>query len=243
MRLEDLVLVSTHRCNMSCDHCLRGWAENQDMHFDIALDAIRTLKPRKLTITGGEPTLRMDLLEEVYQLFRMTPEEYRFGLFIATNGKMSVRKTIRFMEIMVHMARLCDGDNNSIALRVSRDEYHTHHDWAYNKIRQIVDEFDDEYKLSLEHYKPFGDFRGVINTGKAEEFSLGRRDVESVDPEITWCREWDGEISVLGPITIDTDGSVISGCNRSYDDMRKLKLCHYSEFTEEYVMNTFEEEL
>lgn len=69
MKVCNLILEVTRRCNMNCAHCLRGDAQNMDADpalipkiFD-GIDDIDTI-----TFTGGEPALNTDYMavDEAY---------------------------------------------------------------------------------------------------------------------------------------------------------------------------------
>ena len=56
--IENLVIMVTGRCNLSCDHCLRGEPVPDDIS-DEALEEFfsKTKFIYELTLSGGEPTL------------------------------------------------------------------------------------------------------------------------------------------------------------------------------------------
>lgn len=63
---NELALEVTRRCNMACDHCLRGDAQDADlstMDIDNILDQTEAIG--KLILTGGEPTMNMKALQYI----------------------------------------------------------------------------------------------------------------------------------------------------------------------------------
>ena len=57
-RYDDLMLELTRKCNLECDHCLRGCT--QDLSMDISLiDKIldETESINQISFTGGEPMI------------------------------------------------------------------------------------------------------------------------------------------------------------------------------------------
>jgi hypothetical protein len=87
--VSTLILELTRRCNMNCQHCLRGDAQDIDMSRRTIGKAINMASAiSSVTFTGGEPTLRLDLIEFTYELLL---EKFGHGnlpaFFIATNGR------------------------------------------------------------------------------------------------------------------------------------------------------------
>ena len=63
---NELALEVTRRCNMACDHCLRGDAQEVDLStvdIDNILDQTEAIG--KLILTGGEPTMNMKALQYI----------------------------------------------------------------------------------------------------------------------------------------------------------------------------------
>lgn len=65
MYISDVAIELTGRCNLKCEHCLRGPAQRKDISretllaFFQAVDSIDTL-----TLTGGEPSLVPHLIQD-----------------------------------------------------------------------------------------------------------------------------------------------------------------------------------
>ena len=97
MKVCNLILEVTRRCNMNCAHCLRGDAQNMDADpalipkiFD-GIDDIDTI-----TFTGGEPALNTDYIKAVvdYVIEHKIPVH---GCFVATNGKIYSQELVDCM--------------------------------------------------------------------------------------------------------------------------------------------------
>lgn len=66
--VNTLILEITRRCNMSCEHCLRGNAQNLDMPFeyiDKVLNSVDVIN--SVCFTGGEPALNLDAIRYFYK--------------------------------------------------------------------------------------------------------------------------------------------------------------------------------
>lgn len=86
---DNLVLEITRRCNMCCSHCLRGDAQSIDMDPRAILRSINMMESiGSVTFTGGEPSLRIDLIGLAY--YALLDKFGRGNLppfFVATNGR------------------------------------------------------------------------------------------------------------------------------------------------------------
>ncbi len=66
LHIDSLVIEVTRKCNMSCEHCLRGASQRKTidkLHMYKIFNLIDSVC--SLNITGGEPTLAMDSLEHI----------------------------------------------------------------------------------------------------------------------------------------------------------------------------------
>ena len=85
--VQDLILEVGRRCNMHCDHCLRGPQEDVSMSFETATKALDSVSQLStITFTGGEPTLYADFICKVID-YIMEKQIDVGGFYIASNGK------------------------------------------------------------------------------------------------------------------------------------------------------------
>lgn len=90
LRLEDLLLVTTYRCNSRCIMC-HIWMDDPDWRQEITpADLAGNLPPslRDINISGGEPFLRTDI-PEFYAVCRENCP--RSHIVISTNGLLTER--------------------------------------------------------------------------------------------------------------------------------------------------------
>lgn len=81
----------THKCNLTCQHCIRGSKRCVDMDFDAAKNGLEKIltfdKNATLVITGGEPTLYphfINLAEYAIERFR--------EVIVTSNGTTDIFK-------------------------------------------------------------------------------------------------------------------------------------------------------
>lgn len=89
-RFHYLRLSVTERCNFRCTYCLPDGYQKKDCESDLSLSEIDILMQafvklgiRKVRLTGGEPTLRRDIIE-IAQMLSMQPGIEEVAL--STNG-------------------------------------------------------------------------------------------------------------------------------------------------------------
>ncbi len=122
----ELIIEITRKCNMFCDHCLRGEAQNIDINTiyinNNILDQINNIST--ITFTGGEPSLYPEAM--LYTL------EYckRFGIridgfYIATNG-LSISE--KFVVACLKWYAYCDSKDRCI-VDLSNDIHHISSDF------------------------------------------------------------------------------------------------------------------
>lgn len=81
-QLENVTVMLTNKCNLSCKHCCASEIiQSKDISIEILRKIIK-LKPRQITITGGEPLLHKNI-EKILMVLR---KEYNGILVLATNG-------------------------------------------------------------------------------------------------------------------------------------------------------------
>jgi hypothetical protein len=202
-----LVVEVTRWCNMYCDHCLRGCAENINISKRIirnALDAFEDIQT--LTITGGEPSLVPELIK--YIVDYIIANNISLGcIYIVTNGKKYSRSMINTMRrayAYAYEKELC-------ALCVSVDAFHdgTHKENYYRYADEIFFRKDKE-QPNLERY--------LINEGNAYENGIGRRNLNvpvSIEKDATYC--WGNTLCISEDlIYVNALGGVLLDCDVSY---------------------------
>lgn len=142
LTFEDIEISLTRRCNMDCPHCYKGNSENVDLTKDD-IDALisQTEMIGNLYLTGGEPTLRLDLMS--YLLERVEAEDIPvFKLVVVSNGLTNADAVSDVMKSWAKYIRQSNKDykgldstsNGFVELRISRDKFHSHSDFVEKQI-------------------------------------------------------------------------------------------------------------
>ena len=87
MIIKNLMLEVTRKCNLQCEHCLRGDAQDKSMTSDVMVSLFQHISHiEMLTIGGGEPSLAIDVINNIHQC--LVQANVTIGdVFLVTNGK------------------------------------------------------------------------------------------------------------------------------------------------------------
>ena len=201
--LSQLILEVTRRCNMACDHCLRGDAQAIDMSTDVidrVLDSVTGHGISTVTFTGGEPTLNVPAIQ--YFVDQVKARRIGVGSFyVVTNGKV---ESLPLLHALIDLYAHCDEPEMS-GLVISTDDYH-----------EGVD--DPRIYKALKFFNAEGhgpsDNRYVIQEGRALENGIGERESK---PESWELDVNDDYVSVNSTLHVSANGNVICGCDYSFE--------------------------
>jgi hypothetical protein len=116
--IEHLTIEVTRRCNLWCEHCMRG--DPQDISIksesiDHFLDNIQGI--RNITITGGEPSLAIQEMKCLLKKLKKRGVDY-YHFYLVTNGFIATRDFFHTCLDFREYA-LCSG-----IVAISNDTYH-----------------------------------------------------------------------------------------------------------------------
>ena len=214
MYLSSLILEVTRQCNLKCRHCLRGAAQNCKMSREVLHNTLRDVTHiSSIGITGGEPSLAVDVLEELVTSLRWRMMTFS-GFNIVTNGK-TVRNWKKFLKVMDDLYEWAD-DKAACSMTVSQDQYHREvHDL---NLRKFWDEYGEE--------RPYMDLKARRNPilsplaeGRAAN-GLGWKEPEQQTP---WVIQDESELEVYDPgdVYVSANGNVVSCCDMSFNRIDK----------------------
>jgi hypothetical protein len=208
---------------MICDHCLRGKAQNRKMKYSYMSDVIRQYDYIScVTFTGGEPSLNPGAINDFIQICRVSDVEVG-NFYIATNAK---RASNKFMDAIYNIRSFCT--NNEISsVTISNDDFHNNSLYTIDKLKSMFSFVNDRY--NTHDYNKFS-MIGMINQGYyAENYGDGRENkpesFEYFDMEI-FKEQGDLQEVIL---MLNCNGKVILGCDWSYENQNKHKLCSSDE--------------
>jgi hypothetical protein len=222
----EVVIELTRRCNMSCEHCLRGEPENMDIspeYMTMLLDRFDYISA--VTFTGGEPSLKPNLIDLFFEIADGLNVAVG-NFYIVTNAVWHDRSPEFLMSCL--NAYACCEDNEVSLVQWSDDIYHE--DQASDRMKKMI--------KALSFGKARGDSgldRTVLHEGRADNWGG-----EKPEGDLCDCDD-DGYYS--GLIYLNCDGLIIEGCDFSYENQPNHAICHVSELTqrklEEFVQKKF----
>lgn len=117
--VNSLVIEVTRRCNMRCNHCIRGDAQNCDISIESIKKIAQSIQPGSVTFTGGEPSLNVNAIRKYFEYaekFGTMPSSF----FVATNGLTNQEELA--VELLKAYGKMDEKECCELAL--SRDIFH-----------------------------------------------------------------------------------------------------------------------
>lgn len=225
--IRELMVEITRKCNMSCDHCLRGAAQNVNIKPEFITTMLEQVSQvSTLTITGGEPSLNVKgirfLLNELKRL--SVPVE---AFYIATNGSKSSISP-EFMQVCMDLYQYQElrgrWSEDIIMLQMSDDYFHDQELHG-----EVVDTLSMFSFFSVRNNNYNGG-RGLIEQGRQEYGRELNIYPLSIDDDV-----------VDGDVYLNALGNITSCCDMSYKTQHYKKLCSVQNFSE-YIESIREEE-
>ena len=223
MNIDSLVVEVTRKCNMQCGHCLRGKAENVCMSRQVIEAITRKVRyTNTLTVTGGEPSLAVNVINDFLDCARWNNFSYN-SFYMVTNGK-----TIRqpFLDVITRLfVEQEDGEVSRVSL--SNDEYHREFltsDRGRQRLEELIEELElrglvtwEGNRLNARNASSGGytDSRQIIAVGNAKNF--GGKELEFATLSVD--EEYNDYVSE-GEIYINCFGEVFPCCDMSYEMQR-----------------------
>jgi hypothetical protein len=216
INISNLVIEVTRRCNMVCDHCLRGEAESLDIERKTIYETLKQVDYiSSITFTGGEPSLNVKAIEDTLFICK-TMNISVGGFYIATNG-LNIKED--FIMTCLSWFAYCD-EKDLCSVVVSNDYYHSLQD-SYNV------ELLNGLSFFERRYAQEGQIISLINEGNAYEYGIGERsnhveEIESIDDFND------------AQIYLNCKGEIVIGCDWSYRNQDKYVFCQHNKLAETY---------
>jgi len=206
--IPHLAIEVTRKCNINCNHCLRGNSQNKDIsleYIDILLDQINSIG--HFCPTGGEPSLNVPSIK--YFIDGCKKRNISINTFyIATNG---VDLTIDFINVCKELYELCQNKKQS-SLQISNDFYHVSERMYNDNLLKDLPFYtkrhnDGDFLVEKLHRE------GKLANNENAKVMSGAIPVTSI------------EIFNKNPIYLNVNGDIINGCDWSYSNQKFHFLC------------------
>ncbi len=225
--ISDLIIEVTRKCNMSCEHCLRGAAQRKTINNHHIYKILRLIdQVSTLTVTGGEPTLAMDSLDRIRnELIYNNCDVNSF--YMVTNGKSINIEAVA--EWVYSMLNVCD-DNEMSGVGFSFDPFHVETlNWKqaqkqkrnfYNLQELLLTEYGiDETPCGSSFVSKHSDnswnYDNLISQGRAENFGTRENTIRTFETDT-----YNDTIQFTETeLYLTCSGWLVAGCNWSYETM------------------------
>jgi len=229
--IQHLLIEITRECNLSCAHCLRGKAERgviQTEYLEELFSQIENIGT--LTITGGEPSLYPEKIEEIVSLAK-TYKVNIDNFYIAINGTIA---SAEFLTALMNLWLYCS-DNEISGVNVSNDVFHER-EWELNYEKLSILKFVS--KKYIEDDYDYNKYSQILAEGYGANLSE-KENNNSISIDDILREELEEELAQTlndSEFYLNCKGNIILGCDWSYEsqDDPKNILCSVQEFANVY---------
>jgi len=172
-----------------------------------------------LTLTGGEPSLVPEVIEEVW--LSLFWKKISVGFFYIVSNGLPHNKYGRFLAAVHRLYGWCD-EQGACALTISKDQYHPRHkdqDRLFEKYwKRHIGDGEDYYGDDPAYFRPYDRKERIeqpLTEGNALKNNIGVRPAPVQNP---WATD---DSDVLNEIYISANGNVTSECNMSFHRIDK----------------------
>jgi len=206
--INSLMLEITRRCNMSCEHCMRGEAQNLDMDFSVIDKLFESgVDFRDVTFTGGDPSLYPEAIRYFVDALKFRGMDFSH-FYVKTNGK---QVSLDMVTALLELYAVCD-DKDYCVLAVSRDQFHEEGNGDPALYQGLRFYHRAEEEGVMERQMREGQ---IINEGNAEETGWGS--ISQKPSELTFDDGWDDEEFSVEQVQIAANGNVCGQCDISFE--------------------------
>ena len=225
-RLSQLDIQVTRKCNLYCNHCMRGDSQDVDIPFeaiDRILDCVEEID--LLILTGGEPLLNLPAIEYTIQEIIKRNIAVRC-LELTTNGTIQDEKAVEILRLasqelvlayyrgtghLVSPKTLFDTENMMyVSFQISADKWHdvqkSYETYYYNK-----DAFKKDLVTVQAHTKA-NDTIDYIGRAKTIPHETGEK-VKSSRCRLNIKHRQGSNDYILCALSLTAKGSIVNKCN------------------------------
>lgn len=231
LRIQNLALIVTERCNLNCAHCLRGGCSDKVMSDEVikaTLDQFEFIG--NLNICGGEPTLALDRVEKI---FNYIAENKIFvgSVFVTINGTIYSEEFLRLLDYLEPYLKFGKSLSSSALFAVSLDKFH------YDEVCRL-----NIKNMWIENLQKYAESKHIYGVREINKKLIREGNAVNLDPSITvplrprqivmnyykkgifniplFDRE--NEKCFIGPlVTVNVDG-IVTECDASLEHQRTI---------------------
>lgn len=230
--IQNLGLIVTEKCNLSCKHCMRGGSVCKDMGslvIEATLSDVSDIG--NLTICGGEVTLACDSLEKIlnYIVDRKITLQ---GFSTTINGTIYSERFIELLDyVNEYISKTCGSDR--VIFGISKDIFHNSEISRLN----LIDTFNDNL-LRYVNSPYFYEYREldmkIFREGRAT--SLDKSLTVPLHPwPVVYSYLKKQDVYEVGPlVSVNVDG-IVTECDASIENQRTVY--NYGNVLEESLLD------
>ena len=213
--IKDIALEVTRKCNLKCQHCMRGDSQNIDIDYkyiDYILNKNHIIK--RLFFSGGEPLLNKDAI--IYAVNKIINEKLEvLSIGFNTNGTIYdeelIKSLLKYREFcLMSLNELYDENNSNLAVSItfSDDQYHDNKDSVIEKYKIYKDKINFRRTGTLDILDD-----EVLLSGRAKDIFFGRyfefknEPINIIKVDDNYILNNNFYITAKGDITTEGDGS------------------------------------
>lgn len=219
---SNVIIEVTRKCNMMCDHCMRGTPQNKNIkkeYIDLFFENVYSMS--NFTISGGEPSMNINGINYIFN--KMYDENISCeSFFLATNGTNNSKE---FLQSIMSFYLLTN-DKSSFNIKISQDQFHEPQDYKFF-----------QYKLGDKICYADVKRMSIIDEGNAK--NITGKYIEKRSPNFAGAKYIEDNLEIneddmyiFSDIYLNCDGYIVSDCDLSYKSQKKQEyiLCHVTEF-------------
>lgn len=209
LHVSNLVIEVTRMCNLHCEHCLRGDAQDVSITDGVMREILSQVDSVGcVTFTGGEPGYACGAIDKFLTWCEQEDKVPEY-FWVATNGMVNNRQLA--MVLLSHWPLMGCPEESRVA--VSRDRFHD------NDIDPREDFISGLSFVSGEKAMSSKDDGWVLDRGNANLNGIGRNHrAYRLEPEIDDVSDDLEQVSV-DMVYVSADGKVCWDCDLPYDDI------------------------
>ena len=218
LEVDQLIFEVTRKCNMKCDHCLRGESQDCEMSNEVVDRVLENITSiGELVITGGEPSLNVEAIK--YIVSKIIEKDIgcdRF--FIVTNGLVySEQLVVVLLELYAYCIEGNGGYESEFSggLAISVDKYHS----GISRNNYFRYKGLSFYSTDKEPSENYG--KNIIDEGMAKVNQLNG-DYHS--PQMLAISIGHDDRLNVEDLYINARGDVLGDCDMSYTTQEKYKV-------------------
>ena len=220
---DSLSIEVTRKCNMNCAHCLRGESEKTDLDLSNVRKLLEhTEHINMLTLTGGEPSLAIDKIEQVLDICNeMTIPIDSF--YVVTNGK---EVTDRFLCALIKWYAYCiqySSEPELSGIALSKDQFHEPIPEINERLLRSLAFFTEDKMINTkkpQYVIPMGRAQNIDRHEYNIEYTYWRNDEEE-DPTVEFRDEM---LYIESTVALTCDGEILKSCDYPYDNTKPYRI-------------------